>query len=69
MADDRKKEEQVCARVTERMLLDLNRLAALDDVKVSGLIYTILRRHLYGDAARLSNGVQSTTAGNVDNVD
>lgn len=53
MADDNKRTESVCTRLTERMSLDLNRLAAIEDRSLSDFLYVIVRRHLYGESVRL----------------
>ena len=47
-ADDRKNTEKAETRITERMLLDLMREAALQDRKLSDYLRFILRNHLYG---------------------
>jgi hypothetical protein len=52
MADDGKRTEQVCVKVTERMYIDLGREAALEERTVADLIFTILRRELYGRSMR-----------------
>lgn len=52
MADDGKRSEQVCVKVTERMYIDLGREAAIEDRSVAELIYTILRRELYGRSVK-----------------
>ena len=52
MADDNKRSEQVCVKVTERMYIDLGREAAMQERSVAELIYTILRRELYGVTVR-----------------
>lgn len=58
MADDAKRTENVCTRITERMLLDLSRVAAIDDRSVSEFIFLALRKELYGSIVRLpSQGV------------
>ena len=60
MADDGKRSENVCTRVTERMLLDISRVAAMEDRSVSEFIYLALRRELYGSIVRLpSHGGES----------
>lgn len=66
MADDGKKTEQVSSKVTEQMMLDLSRLAALDDRTLSEFIYLLIRQRLYGDVARLSTDVRSTSLDKVD---
>ena len=48
MADDGKRSEVVCAKVTERVALDLLRASALDDRSPSEYVYLLIRRHLYG---------------------
>lgn len=64
--DDNKRSEVISIKVTERMLLDLLRLAAADDRSMSDYLYGWLRRRLYGEAARLHSGGQSTTSDQVD---
>jgi hypothetical protein len=66
MADDGKRGELVCFKVTERMALDLNRLAAVDERSLSDFMFLMTRQRLYGDVARLSNGVRSTSSDKVD---
>jgi hypothetical protein len=48
MVDDRKHSEAVKCWFTERELVDLSRLAAREDRKLSELVRVIVRRHLYG---------------------
>jgi hypothetical protein len=48
MADDRKRTENLCTKVTERMAVDLNRELARLDVKLSSWLYVLIRRELYG---------------------
>jgi hypothetical protein len=59
MADDGKRDEVVCTKVTERMALDLTRIAALDERSVSDFLYRMIRLRLYGEAARLSTTTAS----------
>ena len=47
-ADDRKNSERVECKVTERMLLDISRAAAIEDRSVSDFMRIILRDYLYG---------------------
>jgi hypothetical protein len=49
MVDDRKHTEAVKTWFTERELVDLSRLAAREDRKISELVRFIVRRHLYGN--------------------
>ncbi len=52
MADDRKKTEMVCAKVTERMQIDLNRAAAMDDRSLSEYLFRLIRQDLYGRSVK-----------------
>ena len=69
MADDGKRSELICFKVTERMALDLNRLAALDDRSLSDFMFLLSRGRLYGDVARLSTDSRSTRSDKVDRGD
>lgn len=53
MADDGKRSEVICTKVTERVALDLLRLATLDDRSVSEYINLMIREKLYGAIVRL----------------
>lgn len=46
--DDRKHSEPIKAWLTERELVDLTKLAAREDRKLSEMIRVIVRRHMYG---------------------
>lgn len=46
--DDRKHTEPIKTWFTEREVLDLSKLAAREDRKLSELIRVIVRRHMYG---------------------
>ena len=48
MADDGKRTEQVCVKMTERLFLDLGREAAREDRSVAEFVYHVLRREMYG---------------------
>jgi hypothetical protein len=54
MADDGKRSEMVCTKLTERMFIDLGRLAALDDRSLSDLLFMMIRRELYGRTVKLA---------------
>lgn len=69
MADDGKRSELVCFKVTERMALDLNRLAAIDDRSLSDFMFLLTRQRLYGDVARLAGDSRSTRSDKVDQGD
>lgn len=66
MADDGKRSELLCFKVTERMALDINRLAAIDDRSLSDFLFLLTRQRLYGDVARLCATSRSTTSDKVD---
>ncbi len=66
MTDDVKRSELACVKVTERMLLDMNRLAALEERSLSDWLYRALRQRIYGDVARLSQESRSTSVDKVD---
>ena len=44
MSDEGKRSEQVCVKMTERMYIDLGRVAALDERSMAEFIYVLLRR-------------------------
>lgn len=54
-ADDGKRSKVVSAKVTERMEVDLLRLAAMEDRSVSEFMYLLVRRELYGNIVRLND--------------
>jgi len=54
MADDGKRSEIICTKVTERVALDLLRLAALDEKSVSEWLNVMIREKLYGSMVRAS---------------
>lgn len=69
MVDDRKHTEAVKTWFTERELVDLSRLAAREDRKISELVRVIVRRHLYGNIGCGSDdfhGASSADQGRVD---
>jgi hypothetical protein len=67
VADDGKRSELICVKVTERMALDLLRMAASEDRSVSDLLYGLVRRELYGRIIRLDAiAEQSTRSDKVD---
>lgn len=47
-----KKTEQVKVWMDEKLFIDLNRLAVLDDRKLSEYIGVVLGRHVYGHGSR-----------------
>lgn len=53
MADDGKRTEVICVKVTERMALDLLRLSTSQERSISDFLYGVLRQRLYGDMVRL----------------
>lgn len=67
MADDGKRTELISVKVTERMALDLLRLAASQDRSMSDFLYGALRQRMYGDIVRLETmAAQFTTSDKVD---
>lgn len=48
MIDDGKREEVVKVRLTDRELLDLSRLAAIEDRKLADMAHYLIRVALYG---------------------
>lgn len=53
MADDGKRTEVACTKLTERMYIDANRVAALDDRSMSDWLFMLIRRELYGRTVKL----------------
>lgn len=60
MANDTKHTEQVKINLTERELLDLTRLAALEDRTLSEYIRLTLRSSLYGKVSRLRHELEGS---------
>lgn len=61
-----KKAEPVKIWMSERLFVDLNRLAIADDRKLSEYIGVILSRHVYGHSTRrteIVDGANSTETG------
>ena len=54
MSGDDKRTEVICTKVSERMALDILRLASLDDRSVSEFVHLALREKLYGATMRLA---------------
>ncbi len=53
MADDGKRGEVAATKLTERMYIDANRVAAADDRSLSDWLYMLVRRELYGRMVKL----------------
>ena len=49
-----KRSEVVKVSMDERLFIDLNRLAILDDRKLAEYVYLVLWRHAYGNSARIA---------------
>lgn len=64
MADDGKRTEVLCTKVTERVALDLLRAAAADDRSPSEFMYLLIRRHLYGHMVRQGDDASQSTGVN-----
>lgn len=70
MADDGKRTEIVCVKVTERMALDLLRIATSEQRSHSDFMFLLLRQRLYGDMVRLDHlAEQSTKSDKVNRAD
>jgi hypothetical protein len=61
MTDD-KRSEVISFKATERMALDILRLAAADDRSISDYLFGVLRRRLYGDVVRLEAASGQSTS-------
>lgn len=48
MADEGKRSEVICTKLTERMALDLLHAATQEDRSISEFLYLLIRRELYG---------------------
>lgn len=53
-----KRSEKIGIWVTEKLLLDLTRLANAEDMALSAYLERELRRHCYGHAPRMLDGQQ-----------
>ena len=64
MADDRKRDNKIIVRVTDRELLDLSRNAAVDERELAAYCHYVLRRSLYGTVgSRADDGNESVSVG------
>ncbi len=61
MPDHDKKTEVICTKVSERMALDILRLAAIEDRSVSEWLNLLLREKLYGASIKLSSHLEQST--------
>ncbi len=55
-----KRTECVKVCMDERLFIDLNRQAILDDRKLADYIYRVLWRHAYGNLSRIPQGDEGT---------
>lgn len=62
MADDNKRVENVCAKVTERMMVDIGRVCAVEDLKPSEYVYRLIRNDLYGRSMRANEIAERITS-------
>ena len=60
---DEKRTEEVKLRLTERELLDVSRLAAVDDRAITEFIVRLLRASMYGSVALRLLAAQETDEG------
>lgn len=54
MSDDGKRSELICFKATERMSVDLLRIATADERSISDFLFCMLRQRLYGDIEHLN---------------
>lgn len=59
-ADNDKRTEVICTKVSERMALDLLRHCAAADRSVSDWLHLLIRAHLYGHLRSTDSDGQST---------
>lgn len=52
MADEGKKTEMVCTKITVRMFIDLGRATAMDDRSLSDYLFRLIRQDLYGRSVK-----------------
>lgn len=52
MADEGKRTEVLCTKVTERMALDLLHAATSEDRGISEFLFLLIRKELYGRTVR-----------------
>ncbi len=61
MADSAKRTETICTKLTERMALDLLRVATTEDRSISEFLYLLIRRELYGRTVSGNGSEESST--------
>ena len=70
MADDGKRTEVICTKLSERMALALLREASKQDRSISEFVYLLIRKELFGLQGVPSDGAaQSTGVNKVDRED
>ena len=62
MCNDDKKTEQVKVHMSERLFMDLSRLAARDDRKLSEYIGIVLNLHVYGHSSKLTENIEGANS-------
>ena len=58
MAESAKRTEEIKLRLTDRELLDIARLAAVDERSLTEYIVRVLQRHMYGSLGVKAMGLQ-----------
>lgn len=58
-----KKTEQVKVWMDEKLFVDLNRLAIVDDRKLSDFIGVVLSRYVYGHGSRTQEPIEGANRG------
>lgn len=52
MADDHKRGNNLCSKVTDLMLVEIGRICAVEDITQSDYLYRLIRRDLFGRSLR-----------------
>jgi hypothetical protein len=67
MADDQKRSNNLCSKVTDLMLIEVGRICAIEDVTQSDYLYRLIRRDLFGRSLRSSEIADRITSANPEN--
>jgi hypothetical protein len=62
MADDTKRTNNVCTKVTDRALVDIGRLCAIKDISPSEYLNRLIRRDLYGRSMHIDSVAERITS-------
>lgn len=61
MTDDSKRTNNVCVKVTDRVLIDMGRVCAVDDISQSEYLNRLIRRDLYGRSMHVDSLAERIT--------